>query len=213
MLHIFSDFDGTITDHDTLVLLATELGGGPQMVEAIGRLLDEGKLTLRDAIAAEMRSIRAPFAEAVELLHDEVRIDPGFAPFARWCAAQAIPLTILSAGFHQTIKLFLTQDEFPGLEILANQIKPNEQVGWQCDFRDPQSDDGHDKAKAIRAARKQGRRIVFIGDGYSDRAAAEVADEVFAKHTLALYCRERGIPHREFAGFDEILNQLQERQA
>ena len=57
------------------------------MIETIGRLLGTGELTLRDGIAAEMRSIRRPFAEAEKLLREQVRIDPGFMPFARWCEA------------------------------------------------------------------------------------------------------------------------------
>ena len=81
--HIFSDFDGTITETDTLVFLATRLGGGERMVETIGRLIGEGTLSLRDGIAAEMRSIRKPFTEAERLLRKEVRTDPGFAPLAR----------------------------------------------------------------------------------------------------------------------------------
>ncbi|MBL8171726.1 MAG: HAD-IB family phosphatase [Acidobacteria bacterium] len=208
--HVFSDFDGTITETDTLVFLATRLGGGPQMVAAIGRLIREGNLNLRDAIAAEMRSIRHPFADAVSLLRAEVRLDPGFAPLARWCQTQAIPLTVLSAGFHQLIDLFLPRAEFPHLQILANELKPNEETGWQCSFRD-RTDWGHDKTVPLRAARKRGEYTIFIGDGLSDRAAAEVADEVFAKHSLAEYCRAQGIRHREFQRFDEVLTQLQER--
>src|SRR5215213_10217381 len=106
-LHIFSDFDGTITEKDTLIFLTTHLGGGAQLIEAIGRLLSDGTLSLSEGIAAEMRSIRKPFAEAEELLRQQVRIDPGFIPFARWCEAKEIPLTVLSAGFHQLIDLFI----------------------------------------------------------------------------------------------------------
>src|SRR5438132_13029917 len=84
-LHIFSDFDGTITERDTLIFLAERLGGGPQMVQTIGRLIQEGKLSLRDGIAGEMRSIRSPFNEARTLLLEQVKIDPSFAAFARWC--------------------------------------------------------------------------------------------------------------------------------
>src|SRR5215471_10462866 len=134
--HIFSDFDGTITETDTLVFLATRLGGGSRMVEAIGRLIGEGNLSLRDGIAAEMRSIRRPFAEAEKMLREEVRIDAGFAPLARWLKGKNIPLTVLSAGFHQIINLFISRDEFPDLEILANNLLPNEEIGWQCEFRD-----------------------------------------------------------------------------
>ncbi len=208
--HIFSDFDGTITEKDTLVFLATNLGGGPEMVAAIGRLIREGKITLAEGIAAEMRSIRAPYEEAEKLLRAEVRIDPGFKPFARWCEERQIPLTVLSAGFHQNIELFLQREEFPHLEILANNLRPNQQVGWQCEFRD-KSDWGHDKAVALEAARKRGEYVIFIGDGLSDRGAAEAADEVYAKHSLLPYCRERGIACREFETFDEILTELRKR--
>lgn len=209
-VHIFSDFDGTISEKDTLIFLATNLGGGAQLVEAIGRLLKEGKLTLAEGIAAEMRSIRRPFAEAEKLLRQQVRIDPGFTPFARWCESRQIPLTILSAGFHQIIDLYVRREEFPHLEILANTLKPNEQSGWQCLFRD-KTPDGHDKSEALRAAHERGEYTIFIGDGLSDRAAAETADEVFAKHSLAEYCRRRGINCHEYQNFDQVMKQLQGR--
>src|SRR5262249_40516404 len=124
-VHIFSDFDGTITEQDTLIFLTTQLGGGQELIASIGRLLRENLLSLREGIAAEMRSIRAPFAAAAKLLREQVRLDPHFKPFAQWCQTQGLPLTILSAGFYQNIELFLTPDEFPHLEILANQLKPD----------------------------------------------------------------------------------------
>ncbi len=209
-LHIFTDFDGTITEQDTLVFLATNLGGGPQMVKTIGRLIREGTLSLREGIAAEMRSIRRPFDEAAELLRERVRIDPGFIPLARWCEEKGIPVTVLSAGFHQFIDLFIPRDELPQLEILANNIYPNEKTGWRCEFRDD-TPWGHDKSQPLRASRKQGEYVIFIGDGLSDRAAAAAADEVFAKHSLAEYCRGRGVNCHEYQTFDEILKNLQKR--
>ncbi len=209
-IHIFSDFDGTITEKDTLIFLATHLGGGAQMVEAIGRLIRDGKLSLRDGIAGEMRSIRKPFSEAVKLLRD-VRIDRGFVPLSRWCEEKNIPLTVLSAGFHQIIDLFLPDDDFPNIEIIANDVRPDERDGWQCLFRD-ETPYGHDKSLALRAARERGEYAIFIGDGLSDLAAAEAADEVFAKHSLAEYCRNRGINCREYQTFDEILKDLQGRE-
>ena len=209
-LHIFSDFDGTITEKDTLIFLAERLGGGPQMVQTIGRLIREGKLSLRDGIAGEMRSIRAPFNEARALLLEQVKIDPGFTAFARWCAEHRIPLTVLSAGFKEIVALFISSDEFPGLEIRANTLRPDEEKGWQCIFRD-QTPFGHDKAQALREAQKQGHQVIFIGDGLSDRPPAEVADEVFAKHDLAEYCRARGINCHNYQTFDEVLRQLQSR--
>jgi 2-hydroxy-3-keto-5-methylthiopentenyl-1-phosphate phosphatase len=209
-LKIFSDFDGTITEADTLIFLTKEFGGGEQLIEAIGRLIREGKISLREGIAAEMRSIRAPFGEAVKRLKERVRVDPGFHDLARLCAERRIPLTVLSAGFREIIDLFIGEGEFPGLEIAANSIRPDTEKGWQCVFRD-KSEYGHDKTGPLREAKKQGFYVIFIGDGLSDRAPAEVADEVFAKYDLAEYCRSRGVNCHEYRIFDEVVKQLRER--
>jgi 2-hydroxy-3-keto-5-methylthiopentenyl-1-phosphate phosphatase len=157
-----------------------------------------------------MRSIRAPFAEAVRLLRAEVALDPAFPAFARWCAARGIPLTVLSAGFAEIVDVYLPRAEFPALEVRANTLRPDGQKGWQCVFRDG-SAFGYDKREAIEEARRRGRRSVFIGDGFSDRASAEVADEVLAKPALAAYCRERGFRCQEVTGFDEVLRHLTAR--
>ena len=208
-LHIFTDFDGTITQTDTLVFLAERLGGGTQMVTAIGRLIREGKIALRDGIAAEMRSIRAPFSEALTLLDNEVSLDATFLPFAAWCRERSTPLTILSAGFHEIIKHFLGAHSLEHVEVLANRLIPDERTGWRCEFRDS-SEFGHDKARRIVTARKKGAKVCFIGDGLSDRSSAEVADQVFAKHGLADYCRERKIAFLPFETFDDVRRRLGE---
>ncbi|HEX4947921.1 MAG TPA: HAD-IB family phosphatase [Blastocatellia bacterium] len=202
-LHIFTDFDGTITDTDSLVFLTRELGGGPAVLDSVGKQLRANTMTLREGITTEMATIRAPFAEAEALLRARIKVDPDFPRFVQWCRAEQIPLTVLSAGFHEVIDLFLPPTEFPDLNILASRIQPLE-TGWQCVFRDD-SDYGHDKAAAIERARAQGYHTIFIGDGLSDRASAEVADEVFAKRYLAEYCRARGIACREFQTFAEVL--------
>lgn len=209
-IHIFSDFDGTITELDTLVFMSKTLGGGPQMVEAIGRLIREGRITLRDGIAAEMRSIRASWDDAVALLREHVRIDAAFPPFAAWCRDEKIPLTILSAGFRNVIELFLAHDDYRHVDIRANRLIPDTGSGWQCRFRD-RTEFGHDKAAAIREAQRRGQYAVFIGDGLSDRAPAEVADEVFAKHSLAEYCASKGILCHEYTTFSDVHAELQLR--
>ena len=206
-LHIFTDFDGTITDTDSLVFLTKELGGGVDYLNSIGTQLRAGTMSLRDGITHEMFSIRAPFSAAAELLRTRIKVDPAFFTFAHWCKSNNFPLTVLSAGFHEIIELFIAPAEFPDLEILANHIRPDS-AGWHCEFWDD-SDYGHDKARVIQQKQAQGYHTIFIGDGISDRSAAEVADEVFATHYLAQYCREQEIKHHEFETFADILNHLQ----
>jgi len=53
-------------------------------------------------------------------------------------------------------------------------------------------------------------RIVFIGDGLSDRFAVQEADVVFAKRQLLAYCREKGITCRPFETFAEVETALRE---
>lgn len=202
-LHIFTDFDGTITDTDSLVFLTRELGGGLLVLERVGQQLRANTMSLRDGITTEMATITASFDEAEILLRKSIKVDPAFPAFVQWCRANQLPLTVLSAGFHEVIDLFLPPAEFPDLEILASRIQPAP-TGWQCVFRDD-SDYGHDKAAAIQQARAAGFHTIFIGDGLSDRASAEVADEVLAKRYLAEYCRGQGIACREFRTFADVL--------
>jgi 2-hydroxy-3-keto-5-methylthiopentenyl-1-phosphate phosphatase len=54
----------------------------------------------------------------------------------------------------------------------------------------------------LRAA---GHRVVVCGDGTTDRCAADAADFVFATGRLVAYCRSRGIDHRPFDTFHEVV--------
>jgi HAD superfamily phosphoserine phosphatase-like hydrolase len=208
-LHVFCDFDGTITRPDTLEFLTERFGRGHEHYSESGRLLREGKLTLREAIARDIETLRVPFAEAAAALRAHVAIDPGFHPLVAWCAARGIRLSILSAGFHEIVELFLAPGDLPGVEIRANRLEPG---SWRCVFRDP-SPDGHDKARALRAARRRGYRTVFIGDGYSDRGPARVADLVFARRGRSLleFCRVRSVPCEAFDTLEEVRRSLEAR--
>jgi len=59
---------------------------------------------------------------------------------------------------------------------------------------------GNCKGARLRALRDAlpGRTLYLVGDGYSDRCAAEEADVVYAKDELFEYCRQRGLAARPF---------------
>jgi 2-hydroxy-3-keto-5-methylthiopentenyl-1-phosphate phosphatase len=58
------------------------------------------------------------------------------------------------------------------------------------------------------SALADGSEVVYVGDGYSDRCAAEDADRVFARRGLAAYLEERGVPFEPFEDFFEIAARL-----
>ena len=200
---VFSDFDGTITDTDSLVFLTSQLGGGSELLESVRKRLRAETMSLRDAITEEMSSITATFQQARALVLEKISRDPHFEEFAAICLSKQIPLTVLSAGFHELIELFVSPEDFPEINVIASHVIPDDN-GWKCEFRDD-SEWGTDKAAAIVEAKTKGYHTVFIGDGLSDRASAAVADTVFAKRYLVEYCVERQIPHIRFESFGDLL--------
>ncbi len=48
-----------------------------------------------------------------------------------------------------------------------------------------------------------GRQIAYVGDGWSDRCAAKVADLVFARGSLAEHLETEGVP---YVPFDDLLD-------
>ncbi len=60
------------------------------------------------------------------------------------------------------------------------------------------------KRQRVLEHRAAGRRVVFIGDGESDRYAAGYSDVVFAKRSLVRICVEAGWPFQRWTEFAEI---------
>jgi 2,3-diketo-5-methylthio-1-phosphopentane phosphatase len=204
-LAIFSDFDGTISHPDTLNFLA-ETFSSAEFRRGIGRQITSGEISLRDGIQQEVSAIRGTLEEVLRLLREHVQIDSAFPAFAAWCRQERIPLTILSAGIKDVIENLLGPYDLPQVKILANPLRIA-QGRWSLEFLDD-TPWGHDKSRAVRQAKAEGYRAVFLGDGLSDRGAAEMADLVFAKAGLARYCAEQQIPHRVFTSFSEVQDEL-----
>lgn len=63
------------------------------------------------------------------------------------------------------------------------------------------------KGLALQKHLHPARRVVYCGDGLSDRCAAGVAPELFAVagSQLARYCSERNEPHTEFDDYRQVL--------
>jgi 2-hydroxy-3-keto-5-methylthiopentenyl-1-phosphate phosphatase len=204
-LAVFSDFDGTIAHPDTLNFLAEHFAG-VEFRHEIGRRIASGQMSLRDAIQKEVNVIAGTLEEVLAFLSRHVEVDATFPDFAAWCLGQRIPLTVLSGGMRQVIESLLRPWELPNVRVLANEVKIDNKR-WRIEFLDD-TDWGHDKAAALREAKKVGQLSVFLGDGLSDRGAAVEADIVFAKAGLARFCQAEGIPFREFGSFSEVQDAL-----
>lgn len=60
----------------------------------------------------------------------------------------------------------------------------------------------------MRLLNKTDAPAIFVGDGLSDRYAAESADLVFAKDGLASYCTENSIEHIPYQNLGDVAAHL-----
>jgi len=191
------DWDGTVTEVDTLHMVLLEFGD-PEVYlrteEALGR-----RLTLHEVIALEFETVSAPLAEVQGFLVEHARVRAGFAELA-----QRFQPLVVSAGFHELIEPVLAREGVE-VELYANRLEPRP-GGWRARFRDetPCPVCGE---PCKRAALPPGH-VVYAGDGYSDRCAALAAERVFAVDGLAAFLDGEGVPYEPLTDFLELARRL-----
>lgn len=161
-------------------------------------------MTLREVLSAQAAHVRVPLDEADSLLASSTHFDPTFESFVGFCETRGYELVVLSSGVQPLIDRAFARNGLARVPVVANGIDASEH-GWRFLFRDA-SDNGHDKAAAVREARAAGKHTIYIGDGPSDFDAAVTADERFAKvgRGLERYLAEQAIPFVRFSRFTEI---------
>ena len=192
MTRVVLDWDGTVTEQDTLSLVMEAFGDLPLWRRTgieMGR-----KLTHDEAIAISFTTVRAPLPEVVAWLLGRVRLRRGFAELVE----RHRPL-VISSGFHELIEPLLARDGV-SVELLANRVDARPD-GWRIRFREHRTCEQCGES-CKRAALPPGD-VVYVGDGYSDRCAALAATRVFARDRLARDLADRGHPHEPF---DDLLD-------
>ncbi len=199
MFRIFCDFDGTITQRDTIVFLTERLGGGAHLRNEIFEQITRGQLSVFDAIARELATVTAGWKEAAALLRREVPLDPTFPDFVAWCRKEGHPVEVVSSGLEPVVRMFVGHLDIP---FHAHPVDFRED-GWVY-RRDPE----RDKVAVLRRAPRDAP-VVFIGDGTSDVSAIPWVNWLFAKDYLAEHCRRLGIPFCEFGSFLDVRQKLE----
>jgi phosphoserine phosphatase len=206
VLEVFVDFDGTITDVDTFDKLVRAVAGD-EAWDAIDERLLRGEITLREALVRQSAAVGLSRAETLAFMEANTTVDPAFGSFVHAVRAHGGSIRVVSAGIATVIHDALARNGVE-VEVLANDVD-FAPAGWTMTFVDA-SDNGHDKAAHVIAARARGSHTVYIGDGISDLLGAREADERFAKARRALeaYCAEHGIACTSFTSFTEIQAKL-----
>lgn len=201
------DFDGTVTETDLLDTIASRFGD-PEVYQEVDDGLDEGRMPLREVITREFQPVRMPLEDVVRWELETVRIRPGFRELVELARERGWRVVIVSSGFHELIEPIL-EHEGVDVELHANRVDPDPagwRVQWQYD-EDCQACGESCKRSVVRELAGEDE-IVYVGDGYSDRCAAEASDRVFAIRGLARYLEERGVPFERFDDFHQVARSL-----
>jgi 2-hydroxy-3-keto-5-methylthiopentenyl-1-phosphate phosphatase len=190
------DFDGTVTERDTLDLVLERFGDA-RVYERAEAELEAGRMTLNEVIAAEFATVTASLDEVVAHLLGHARFRPGFAELAR----ARRPL-IVSSGFHELIEPLLGREGvLDAVELRANRVEARPE-GWVVRFRVAEECD--ECGEPCKRADLPDGEVVYAGDGHSDYCAALAADRVHATGSLARYLDERGVAYEPLTDFHTL---------
>jgi 2-hydroxy-3-keto-5-methylthiopentenyl-1-phosphate phosphatase len=201
------DFDGTVTQEDLLDEIASRFGD-PVVYQEVDDGLDTGRMPLREVITREFEPVRRPLEEIVAWELENVSIRPGFRELVEVAKERGWRFVIVSSGFHELIEPIL-EHEGVEVELHANRVDARPE-GWRVLWQYDGTCDscGESCKRSIVQEFAGDGELVYVGDGYSDRCAAEASDLVFATKGLARYLDERGIPYERFDDFHDVARGL-----
>ncbi len=216
-LIIVSDFDGTIAEQDVNEKIINTFGD--QQSSQIEKTYIEGKIGDREALKKHYDRINISEEEFAEFVTSEITIDPYFINFYKLLEKYNIDFTIVSGGFYNYIKLLLNQNnhliDYP---VYANKLVFQGQKAIPQFFhqlngcRREYGVCGVCKYKVIKDYLDAGKKVIYIGDGLTDRCVVDLSDILFAKKgkSLEKYCLQNKIDYKIFKSFKEIFLFLKE---
>lgn len=215
---IICDFDGTVSARDTNSHLAGHFAAAASAGIA-GRLAAR-ELTVRQVLQTEFEGVTAPLAEVLELALT-IPLRAGFEEFLDGAHAGGHDVVLLSSGFRQIIEPMLEHagvgDRVP---LIANDIEfTGTDAGALITWRDlptcsicGEACKRHEVGEMRHEIRHGGDRadvVVFVGDGFSDRCGADVADRIFARDSLATWLDDQQVAWEPWNDFHDISRALE----
>lgn len=203
-IEVLCDFDGTITNDDIgFRMIETFAGPGWHEIEEAYQRGEKGS---REALDEIFRLTNVSEETLAWFVDTHFYVDPHFTGFLDICRQASIAVTVLSDGFDFYIDRMFQKFNVD-VPYLANRLRVVD-CTLRADY--PYNSAhcgacGNCKVDYARKVKDSGARIIYIGDGFSDRCVSRLADVVFAKGHLADYCRERDIRYYPFRTFDDIV--------
>lgn len=207
------DFDGTLVEPNVAIILVEEFcPDGKRLAHEVDEQLHSGQITLREAWARQVALLDGGRLEEMAqwaVAHTPFRA--GAFDLLALLRRHQIPTSIVSGGLEFYIRPILAKAGID-LPVFSDTVVPK--PGGRLELDHPY---GHATCRLCGICKAQVAyppggpplRTAFAGDGSTDRYAAEVADLVFARRRLKLFCEKAGIPHFPFEDFAPVISQLE----
>ena len=214
-LIIFSDFDGTITERDVIVMIMEKFAP-PEWVEIKDKILYKRSITLKDGVEKLFSLIKSSKkSEIVDFVKKEAKIRAGFDELLDFCKKENIDFHVISGGldffvapvlepYRNRLKIFCNSGSFKSekIKIDYKYLPKNCSLCGNC---------GCCKIEVIEEHPKKRFSRILIGDSLTDLAASKVADIVFARGDLIKYLEQDKIAYIPFNNFHEVKEQLAQK--
>ncbi|MBK7631443.1 MAG: MtnX-like HAD-IB family phosphatase [Ignavibacteriales bacterium] len=211
-IKIFVDFDGTITLEDVGEAIFQKFGEAKKVNQIIEDLLTD-KISSRQCWDDLCDSTNVVSKTDLDAFIDLIDIDPTYNSFAKFCSENEIEMIVLSDGFDYYIDRLLNKAGLAGLKYYSNKLFVDEKGNLSAKY--PYFDDGSPtsancKRNHIINHSSDDDFTIYIGDGNSDKDAAQYCDFIFAKNGLAKFCSIEKISFYPFNDFNDVKNKLTE---
>ncbi len=205
-LKVFIDFDGTITMEDVGEAIFTKFGDAEKVKGIIDNLLKD-KISSRQCWDELCESVNDIKKHELDEFIDLIDVDPTFVSFVKYCSENEIEIVVLSDGFDYYINRLFNKTGLSGIKYYSNKLFVDEQgiLATEYPYFDADSPTSANcKKNHIINHSSDDDFTIYIGDGNSDKEAAQYCDFIFAKKGLARFCSMERISFYPFNNFDDI---------
>ena len=208
-LALLCDFDGTVTKGDVGFRIYTRFGD--ERWEEINKRWRRGEISSKECLIGEYSLIDASEDEVRDYVMG-MEIDSGFADLVNTCRENDIPIAVVSDGFDFYIHAILEKYGFSGVDAFCNRMWFN---GRKVELAFPFYEQGcgkcgNCKTLHVRKLRDENKKVIYVGDGLSDKFASRASDVIFAKDELMEYLESNGIEFNRFSCLSDVNNWLVE---
>lgn len=201
---IFCDFDGTITETDTLEGFIQQFT--EEDIRTVGKRMQSSGYSVKRGITELMGSIRSEDYRKKTDYFRHLPFREGFGDFLDYAKAVQIPVVILSGGIRDMVSLALAPYRDKIADLWAGQVDlTKEYVRFYSDYES----ETEVVSKVSIMRRYACDHAIAVGDSYTDMEMACEAQIVFARDRLAAAMEKSGKNYFTFASFYDIISALQ----